>query len=90
MKKPVIENSDNVIRFMDRIPADDHDRIIGRALGGWMKRNHYAQIESKRKPQSEQQESCLRPQPSLSECGELGIPIDGDVVINLGSRRDSK
>ncbi len=84
-----------VIRFLDRVPDDYHDRIIGRAFGRWKNRNHRAQIESKRMRQSEHShsatqsaisedhESFSKPQLSLSECRELGIPINDDLVISF-------
>ena len=45
-----------VIRFLDRVPDDYHDRVIARAWGRWKNSNHRAQIESKRRHPTEQQE----------------------------------
>ena len=100
MKKPVIENSDNVIKFLDRVPEEYREGVVCRGFARWKNLNHRLQIESKRIRESghseseiysaisEAQESALRPQLSLSECRELGIPINGDVVITFGSRRN--
>ena len=80
MKKPV-----NLINFFDRVPTEYRQDAMFRAYGRHRQRCHLLQIENKRRHQS-----VSEPQLSLSECRESEIPIDGDVVINFGSRWDSK
>lgn len=91
-----------VITFLKQIPQEDRLDIIGRAWGKFARRQHYIHTEVARMRQSGCSESEIqktisawsesgsKPQLSLSECMELGMPIDGDVVTTIGSRRDSE
>lgn len=91
-----------VITFLKRIPEDDRASIVGRAWGKFCRRRHYLETEIARMQQagcsyseieelkSDHHKSGSRPQLSLSDCRELGIPVNGDVVIDLGARRGSK
>ena len=91
-----------VIKFRDRMPREYRKDAMCRAYGRFKQRHHRLQTEIERVRQSgysecemqsaisKAQRSFSKPQLSLSECRELGIPIDGDVVTTIGSRRDSK
>ena len=84
-----------VITFLKRIPQEDRASVVGRAWGNFARRQHRLHIEIDRMRQSGCSDTVIqgtvsayhasanRPQLSLSECRELGIPIDGDVIISL-------
>lgn len=91
-----------VITFLKRIPEEDRASIVGRAWGNFARRRHFMHTEGARMRQSGSSESDIQKvmeglrwsgssqQDSLSRGKELGVPIDDDVVIDLGSRRGSE